>query len=231
MYFRWKDRRIVVKLAVWCALEGMAESVVEGLSQHVRGLVDAGEASPPHDEQTVGLARNADPVRIDEPDRQFSLYFCDPPGELGRIEGTPIDYKCFVPRAPVEGNSAFEEALEDASGVLFWTSGGDEARSHNRTALRGLQVHLDEQTGTSTSWRRRIGDDGDLAMRVAWHRRNGACDPGDVRDDLELPDSVPVEAHRLDHPPSVYEAFEALARQVRPQIELARQEGRLPSDV
>ncbi len=227
MYFRWKDRRIVVKFAFWGAVQGIAESMVAGLAQHVRKLVDQGEASPPHDEQTVGLARNADPVDIDEPDRDFSLYFCHPPGEIGTFDGLPVDYKCFAPRAPVEGNRAFREALEDASGVLLLADGNPETQSHNRTALQGFRRYASE-LASEDSHRASLGEEGDRVVSVALRQRHEGIEPETCREHLALPDSIPVTPYAPDEPASIYEAFRTLARQIRPRLREARQQGRIP---
>jgi len=215
VYYRWKSRRIVAKIAVWGAEEGTAPPFVHTLADAVTERVDAGELEPPAEEGAVGLPRNGEALSVDEQDRRFTMFLGHPSGATGVFRETPVDYKLVAPEAPVEGNRAFDSALHEASGLLFLASGQPASDAR---ALEAVETRLPSDRSPA-----------ELAVRVLLAPRGSETpDPADFRRTHDLPDGTPVAVARPWNADDVWETFVALTRQLQPLLEEACEKGTLP---
>ena len=236
MYYRWKDERIVVKIAVWGAEQGTASQFLHTLSDEVLERADAGEFPEPDPERAVGLRRNARPRDVDEEDRTFSVYVLHPPGESGEFEGTPVDFKFVAPVAPVEGNRAFTTAVSSATAAVFLADGGPDAASVNRPALRALVDRVAEAHGVAADGETPLvetlfGPDGPLDLRLlAAPTSSHRPDPDALRASLALPDDVDIRPTRPWNGPEALEEAMALAEDLMGRVRQARKDGVLPGN-
>ena len=220
MYFRWKDNRIVVKIAVWAANEGRASQYLYTLADAVRALIQSGEIDESPEQGTVGIQRNDEPVSVEESDRRFVLYFCHPPGGEGQFEGTPVDFKLMAPTAPVEGNRAFSTVLDDASGVLFLADGSSDD-GVNAPALEALFDGLSEKE---------YGGEGPKLRVVLPPEGSARPEEEAFREGHGLEADVDVEVARPWNAEDAWETFVGLAASLKPKIRRAAEQGLIPTD-
>lgn len=222
MYFRWKDRRLVVEMAAWGAEEGVAPQVLHTLADATKGMIEQGDAEGPEDpEPAVGIPRNAEPVRVDEDDRRMTLYFWHPEGEAGYFDGIPIDYKLTAPEAPFEGNRAFRGAVQGASGILLF---GSDDSGRDRRAFEGLARAVEGLEGSRD-------EAPSLTLHYVVPPESPRAETSNRR--VDVPDLLPeptVDVARPWDADDVWEAWYALAVELRPQLERAREAGRIPTD-
>lgn len=215
MYFRWKDRRIVIKVAVWGAEEGLAAPFLHTLADAVAERVDNGSLDAPESEGAVGLSRNGEALSVDEEDRKFTLFLCHPSAATGTFRETPVDYKLVAPEAPVAENRAFDSVLRDASGVLFLPTGEPTA---DAAALEALSEGL-------ASAQNAVG----CLVRVLLSPRGTEVpDPEEFRHRHDLPEGSEIELARTWTAGDAWSAFVDLTHQVRPLLERASDEQILP---
>jgi hypothetical protein len=234
MYFRWKDRRIVTKIAVWASREGGAAQFLYTLADAVGERVASEELEEPNTGHAVGLPRNDEPIEVDESDRRFAMYFCRPTGDAAEFDGHPVDYKLLAPEAPVEGNRAFRTTVEGVSGILFIASSG--SKDANAGALRVLADRILELRDLSAP------DDAlESKLEVAFGRDEGPLlrvllpphgsddpEPEAFRQRHHLPDRVVVESTRPWNADDAWHQFLALAESLEPAFERALEDGRIP---
>lgn len=216
MYYRWKDRRIVVKIAVWGATEGTAAPFVHTLADAVADRVDDGELETPDAEGAVGLPHNSEAVTVDEADRKFTMFLCHPSEPAGRFAETPVDYKFVAPEAPVSGNRAYKSALRGATGLVLLASGDEAADAAALEAVAERFESLEE------------GDAG-CALRVLLAPRGSETpDPEAFENTHDLPAETVVSAARTWGADDAWGEFLGLTDQIRPLLERASREGALP---
>jgi len=216
MYYRWKDRRIVVKVAVWGAEEGTAAPFVHTLADAVAERVDAGELETPETEGAVGLPHNSQAVTVDETDRKFTMFLCHPSGEAGHFADTPVDYKLVAPEAPVSGNRAFESALRGASGLVLLASGDEGA---DFAALKAAA----ERFGDPDE-----GDPGCVLRVLLAPSGSDKPDPEAFERTHDLPAETVVSAARPWNADDAWREVLGLTDQIRPLLERASRDGALP---
>ena len=235
MYFRWKDRRIVVKIAVWSANEGEASQFLQTLADAVHERVELGELEGSQREKAVGIRRNAEPIEVDESERRFSLFFCHPEGDIGEFEGHPVDYKLVAPDGPVEGNRAYDETVEGISGVIFIAEGSAESVGRNETALRALAARTFRDAGEDSEVSLEdvgllFGTDDAPGLRILLPPDGSKeADPEAFRGQLALPDVVEVEESRPWQANFAWRAFVRMAEQIRPRLRRAAERGAFPT--
>lgn len=217
MYFSWKNRRIVTKLAVWAAREGEASQFVYTLADAVTERVGSGQLQGPDTWGSVGLRRNAEPVEIDESDRRQWVYVCHPADDRGTFAGHPVDYKLVAPGAPVEGNRAFPDSVDQADGLLYIAASGQDADTLNEQALSALADMADPR-------------DADRAPLHALLPPKGSHqpDPEGFRRRHDLPDRTTIRPAEHWNGDVAWNAFLDMADDLRPRLERALEEGRLP---
>jgi hypothetical protein len=170
---------------------------------------------------------------VSRDERRFTLFVCHPPGRAGRFAGHPVDYKCL---APAGDEASRRGAIQGVTGVIFVAGPAPEDDPDNQRALRDLVARLrarhDISGGTTAAAASALfGAEGPVALVVA--RDDGALegaaqavDPEALRRALFLPESVPVCTGQAR--PVALEAFEAMARRLRPAMERALERGRIP---
>lgn len=253
MHYRWKDGRIVLKIAIWGAMEGDARDILDRIAGRMRHLAATGEADSPMRGRAAGLQRNGDVTRVDEEDRRMSIFMAHPPADTegsggpdpSNFDGHPVDYKCLAPHAPVEGNRAFDSAVRGADGVLLVVDARREKLDFARAAvdamLRRMAARPDAadlieesedagEAGLETFF----GPDGAYGL-VTYVMRGAESDATDVmngeelREALDLPANCPIlEADPAAPNDSALEAFLALAASLRPILERAEARNRIP---
>jgi hypothetical protein len=236
MYYRWKDGRIIVKTTLWGAMEGDARQTLQHLAADVRSRTSGGETSQPETDGSVGITRNGPVQQVDEPDRKFSLFFCHLPGVRGEFRDHPVDYKCVAPHAPVQGNRAFDTALESTDGILMVVRPDDEGLDQARHAADDLVDRLGERHTLADASADRaddlaalFGPDGPLSLVVLMLGADASAAASSVRESLGLPASVELVAQDPAEPlDSASRAFEALVDGLVPHIKRAAERGRLP---
>lgn len=222
MYFRWKDRRLVVEMAAWGAEEGVAAQVLHTLADATKGMIDRGEAEEPADaDPAVGIPRNDEPVRVDEEDRQMTLYFWHPEGEIGYFDDVPVDYKLTGPEAPVDGNRAFRLAVEGASGVLL--VGSDEPE-RDRRAFEGLERAL--EAGEAP-----VSDSPGGPFELHYVVPPASPLAGATTPSFDMPAGLPEPQLAVARPwdaEDVWDVWCELAGRIEPRLERAKEQGRIP---
>lgn len=228
MYYRWKDGRVIVKTTIWGAVEDDARQTLQHLAAHVRAQTTALETSQPEADQSVGIVRNGPVRQIAEPDREFSLFFCHLPGDRSEFRGQPVDYKCVAPHAPVQGNRAFDTAVESTDGVLLVIDGSPDGLEKARHALDGLAERLSERYTDDPV--ELFGSDGPVSLVVLdVAPPENTNEHAGVRSSLGLPSSVHViEQNHAEPLESAARAFYALTDAIAPRLEEAAESGRLP---
>jgi hypothetical protein len=234
MYFRWKDRRIVTKVAVWAAREGGASQFLYTLADAVGARVASGELEEPDTGNAVGIPRNDEPIEIDESDRRFGMYFCRPTGDAAQFAGHPVDYKLLAPTAPVEGNRAFRTTVEGASAMLFLASSGAEDANADALSVLADRVLDDAKLSASDDTLASKldtafgGEDRPLLRVLLPPQGSDAPDPEAFRRRHHLPDRVTVESTRPWNADDAWHQFLALADSLEPAFERALRDGRIP---
>jgi signal recognition particle receptor subunit beta len=239
MFFVWSQKRINVKLAYWGATDSGKTTAVHALAAEIseRSPEEVGAV------KAVGMRRNAQPVEVDEPDTRFTTYFCHPPGDIGEYSGYPVHYQCKTVEQPLEGNLGVEKVLDGISGVVFVADASRQRQSANEEALRDLIVRLSrrfdlEAGATSSLVEQLFGDDGPLRLVLQVNKVDlddaitvEPLTADQVRRGLMLPswvESIETVATDSDGD-GVYEAFEAMGKELRPLLEQAQQRGRIPA--
>ncbi len=219
MYFRWKNRRIVAKIAVWGAREGAASQFLYTLADAVGERVAAGELEGARDPGAVGIPRNDDPLEVDEQDRRFTMYLCHPSSNsCGEFADHPVDYKLLAPSAPVRANRAFRTALEGASAVLFLAA---DSPDPDETALRALRNRLSEIDHR--------GPHDNPHLRVLLPIRGAdSPEPATFRRHHDFADHATITPARPWNADDAWRQFLALADSLRPAFAHALEVGRIP---
>lgn len=235
MFFVWSQKRINVKVAWWGPRRSGKTTTLYALAAEMRERAEATDVAERPSRQRLGMARNAEPVEVDEPDTCFTTYFGHPPGDIGQFGGYPVHYQCKTAEPPIEQNRAFETVLDGISAVVLTADAARSRQADNDAALRDLVERLARRHdlaagGLAAHIEALFGDDGPLrlVLQVNKSDRDDAVDAHDVRRGLMLPERVPTIETAAEKREGVWDVFEACAEAMRPLLEAARRRGRIP---